>query len=226
MLRVLSRLALDTGLIAICLFVPARTIAWWRGWVLLVVLLVVRLITLVVVNRVNPALLRERARMALPGDQPWTDKVLLLAVLITGFLGLPAIAAFDVFRWHVLPRPATLVSGAGLVLFALGWGLKGVALRANAFATTVVRLQRERDHAVIDSGPYRIVRHPFYAADPLIHVGLSVWLESYFAALCAIVPIIFLVVRIRLEERFLRRELAGYDDYAARVQHRLIPRIW
>jgi protein-S-isoprenylcysteine O-methyltransferase Ste14 len=226
MTRILLRLVLDATLIAICLFVPARTIAWWHGWALLVVFLVVRLITVVVVNRVNPALLRERARMALPVDQPRADKGLLFAVLITGFLGLPAIAALDVFRWHLLPRPAPLVSGAGLVLFALGWGLKGVALRANAFATTVVRLQRERDHAVVDSGPYRVVRHPFYAADPLIHVGLSVWLESYFAALCAIVPIAFLVMRIRLEERFLRRELAGYDDYAARVPHRLIPGVW
>jgi protein-S-isoprenylcysteine O-methyltransferase Ste14 len=226
MTRILLRFVLDAVLIAGCLFLPAGTMVWWRGWVLLAVLLVVRMATILTVHRVNPALLRDRAKLTLPGDQPSADKALLIAVLVTGFLGLPAIAALDVFRWHLLPPPAPLVSGLGLVLFALGWALKGVALRANAFATTVVRLQRERDHAVVDSGPYRIVRHPFYAADPLIHVGLSLWLESFAAALCTVVPIAFLVMRIRLEERFLRRELAGYGDYATRVQYRLIPRIW
>jgi len=226
MTSILLRLALDTVLIATCLFVPAGTLSWWRAWVLLVVLLVIRVLTAFVVYRVNPALLRDRAKIALPGDQPWTDKVFLIGVLITGFLGLPVIAALDVFRWHLLPRPAPLVAGIGLLLLAIGWTLKGVVLRANAFATSVVRLQRERNHSVVDSGPYRIVRHPFYAADPLIHVGLSLWLESYLAALCAIISIVVLVTRIRFEERFLRRELAGYTEYSARVQYRLIPGVW
>ena len=57
-------------------------------------------------------------------------------------------------------------------------------------------------------------------------VGLGLWLESYAAALCAVVPIAFLVVRLELEERFLRRELPGYREYAARVPYRLLPRIW
>src|SRR5262249_19098807 len=108
MTRVLVRLVFDTALIAACLFVPAGTIAWWRAWVLLGVLLIVRTVTAIFVFRVNPALLRDRAKIALAGDQPWTDKLLLVGVLITGFLGLPVIAAFDVFRWHLLTRPAPL----------------------------------------------------------------------------------------------------------------------
>jgi protein-S-isoprenylcysteine O-methyltransferase Ste14 len=226
MTLILLRLVLDAVLVATCLFIPAGTIAWWRAWVLLAVLVVIRVLTGVLVYRVNPGLLRERAKITLPGDQPFTDKVFLIGVLITGFLGLPVMAALDVFRWHVLPRPTAVVADVGLLLFALGWTLKGVVLRANAFATSVVRLQRERNHSVVDSGPYRVVRHPFYAADPLIHVGLSLWLESYFAALCAIVSIAVLVTRIRFEERFLRRELAGYAAYSARVQYCLIPGVW
>ncbi len=114
----------------------------------------------------------------------------------------------------------------GLLLFALGWALKSLALQANAFAVTVIRLQRERTHVVADSGVYRVVRHPFYAADPLIFVGLGLWLESSAAALSAVVPFALMVLRLRLEERFLRRELPGYAAYAARVRHRLIPGIW
>jgi protein-S-isoprenylcysteine O-methyltransferase Ste14 len=87
-------------------------------------------------------------------------------------------------------------------------------------------LQRERQHAVVDTGIYGIVRHPFYAADPLILVGLGLWLESYFAALVAVIPLTFMLVRLCLEEHFLRHHLPGYSEYALRVPHRLVPGIW
>lgn len=226
MLTVMARLVADAGLFAILLFTSAGTLAWWRAWVLLAVLLLVRALGARAVYQVNPSLLRERARLPIHGDQPRTDRLLLLAVLATGFLGLPVIAGLDVFRWHVLPRPAPLLAAAGLGLFAIGWIVKNLALRANAFATAALRLQLERAHAVADSGVYAIVRHPFYAADPLILVGLGLWLESYAAALCAVVPVSLMLVRLHLEERFLRRELPGYDDYMARVPHRLVPGVW
>jgi protein-S-isoprenylcysteine O-methyltransferase Ste14 len=226
MLTVAIRLLADAVLIATLLFTAAGTLAWRRAWVLLAVLLLVRSLGAHAVYRVNPALLRERARLPIHGDQPWTDRLLLLAVLATGFLGLPVIAALDVHRWHMLPRPAALVSITGLVLFALGWSIKSLALRDNAFATAVVRLQSERGHAIADSGLYAVVRHPFYAADPFIFVGLALWLGSYAAALCAVVPVSLMVARLHVEERFLRRALPGYDDYTVRVPHRLIPGVW
>src|SRR5262245_33147129 len=98
MLRVLVRLFADAALVAILLFVAAGTLSWWRAWVLLGVLLVVRTLSAVGVYRVNPALLQERAKLPIHDDQPWTDKLLLLAVLTTGFVGLPTIAGCDVFR--------------------------------------------------------------------------------------------------------------------------------
>ena len=87
-------------------------------------------------------------------------------------------------------------------------------------------MQHERNHAVADTGVYAIVRHPFYAATPLVLVGLSLWLESYTAALGAVIPAALVVVRLRAEERFLHRELPGYGAYAQRVRHRLLPGIW
>jgi len=226
MVRVIARLVADTLLIAILLFSSAGTIAWWRAWVLLVALLLVRVIGAVAVYRVHPGLLRERAGLPTHKGQLWTDRVLLLAVLATGFLGLPIVAGLDVFRWHALPRPVASVAALGLVIFALGWSLKSLALRANAFAVAAVRIQHERAHAVAASGPYRIVRHPFYAADPLILVGLGLWLESYIAALAAAVAITLMVIRLLQEERFLRGELPGYAAYLDRVRFRLIPGVW
>jgi protein-S-isoprenylcysteine O-methyltransferase Ste14 len=226
MVVVALRLLADTGLVALVLFVSAQSLTWWRAWVLLAVLLTVRAVGAYAVFHVHPALLRERAKVPVHGSQPWTDRVLLLAVLATGFLGVPLVAGLDVFRWHLAPRPAVWVSSGGLILFALGWGLKQVALRANAFATTVVRLQSERAQTVADAGVYAIVRHPFYAADPLILVGMGLWLESSAAAFGAVLPVALMVVRLRLEERFLIGALPGYDAYMRRVPYRLVPGVW
>jgi len=226
MLRVMARLIADAALVAILLFLAAGTFAWRRAWVLVAVLLLVRVVGAIAVYRVNAGLLRERAGLPIHTEQSSTDRLLLLGVLATGFLGLPVIAGLDAFRWQALPRPAPAIAALGLVLFALGWSVKSLALRANAFAVAVVRVQSERAHAVADSGPYSIVRHPFYAADPLILVGLSLWLESYVATLSAVVPIALMVMRLLLEERFLQRELPGYSTYTERVRFRLIPGIW
>jgi protein-S-isoprenylcysteine O-methyltransferase Ste14 len=200
--------------------------AWWRAWVLVVVLLVIRIATAIIVERVNPALLRERAKLPFHAGQPWTDKLLLLGVIGTGFFGLPVIAGLDAFHWHLRPQPKPLVAAIGLIAFTVGWIIKALALYANAFATSVVRVQTERRHIVVDTGVYRFVRHPFYAADPFVFVGLGLWLESYATALFAIGPILLVIIRLQLEERFLRRRLPGYDEYARRVPRRLLPGIW
>ncbi len=224
--RIMARLVADAALVGIFLFTTARTLAWESAWVLLAVLLFVRAVGALAVYRVNPSLLHDRVKFPIHGDQPWSDRLLLMAVLSTGMLGLPTVAALDAFRWHAFPQPAPLLKDLGLVLFALGWGLKSLALWANAFAVPVVRLQRERAHALVDSGVYGVIRHPFYAADPLIFIGLGLWLESYLAVVIAGIPLTFMLVRLYFEERFLQRHLPGYDAYMLRVPHRLIPGVW
>lgn len=223
---VVVRLVADVVVVAIALFATAGTFSWWRAWVLLGVLFTVRSIGAYVVFRVSPALMLERARLPIQQGQPLLDRILVLAVLATGFVGLPMIAGVDRFRWQLLSPPSALLAAFGLVLYVSGWALKTVALRANAFAVAAVRIQREREHQVVDSGIYGFVRHPFYAADPLIYAGLGLWLGSYLAVLCAVVPMSIGLLRLRNEERVLRRELPGYSEYTDRVPHRLIPGIW
>ncbi len=93
-------------------------------------------------------------------------------------------------------------------------------------AAPVVKHQEARQHTVIDSGVYGVVRHPMYTGAVPLLVGMPLWLESYAAAIRASVPIGTLVVRILVEEQFLRRELAGYDAYRERVRYRLISCVW
>lgn len=226
MWRVLVRLTVDAALVATLLFGAAGTLAWPRAWSVVAVLLVVRGGGAYAAYRANPDLVRDRARLPLHGDQPRADKLLVLGVLATGFLGLPLVAALDVFHWHVLPVPGPGLSALGLFGVVAGWTLKSLAVRANAFAVGEVRPQRATAQAVADTGVYGLVRHPFYAADPLIHVGLGLWLGSWVATLGAAVPVALMVRRLRLEEGFLRRELPAYAAYAARVRYRLVPGVW
>ena len=226
MLKVILRVLGDAVVVAIVLFAAAGTIAWPRAWVLLAVLLVVRMLSALAIYRVNPGLLRERATVLIHRGQPWPDRIVLLAFMATAFIGVPLIATLDVFQWRLLPSPPQFLAIVGLVVFALGWVIKALALRENAFAVTVIRLQGERQHKVVDTGVYNLVRHPMYAGSPFVLLGQSLWLGSYTAALYAILPLALLMLRIALEERFLRRELAGYSEYTGRVRYRLLPGIW
>ena len=225
MFRVLTRVVADTLVIAMVLFVAAGTVAWQRAWVLVAVLLVVRVLSAIAVFRVNPALLSERSTVLIHRHQPGTDRLILLAFMGTAFVGVPVVAALDGFRWHVLPTHHH-GCGVGLGLFVLGWTIIALALAANPFATTVVRLQGERQHRVVTTGIYGVVRHPMYAGSPLVNVGLSLWLGSYAGALFATIPLGLLVIRLAYEEQFLRRELPAYRDYAKRVPYRLVPGLW
>jgi protein-S-isoprenylcysteine O-methyltransferase Ste14 len=226
MFRVLTRIIADAVVVASVLFVAAGTLAWQRAWVLVAVLLVVRTFSAIAVFRINPALLRERATALIHRDQPWSDRMILSAFMATAFVGVPAVAALDAFHWHMLPSPPLVIASVGLAMFALGWTIIAMALRANPFAVTVVRLQNARQHTVVDSGIYSVIRHPMYAGNPVVNVGLSLWLGSYAAVLFAAIPLGLLIVRIGIEERFLRRELPGYREYAARVPYRLLPGLW
>ena len=207
------------------LFLPAGTLDWWRAWVFLGVVFVGTVASTVSVFRVNKDLLEERFKPPVQKGQPFADKIVVV-LLIAAFVGLLVFIPLDVFRFHLVAKPGTFVSSLGLVLFVAGWWIMTLALRENAFAAPVVKHQEERQQKVIDSGVYSVVRHPMYAGGVPLLVGMPLWLESYAAALLASVPIGTLVLRILVEEQFLRRALAGYDSYTERVRYRLIPFLW
>ena len=100
-------------------------------------------------------------------------------------------------------------------------------MTANPHFEKTVRIQTDRDHRVIDSGPYRIVRHPGYAATAVgLLLATPLLLRSWWAFVPAVAGVAWLVLRTALEDRTLRRELAGYESYAARVRWRLVPGVW
>ncbi len=201
------------------------SLEWPRAWIFLGVVLAASIATMAYVFPGRRGLLDERFKPPFQEGQPLADKILLV-LFFASFVGVAMLVPLDVFRLHLLPAPRPLVSFLGLVLFVAGWATLSVALKHNAFAASVVRHQAERGQRVVDTGLYGVVRHPMYGGGALVMVGMPLWLESYAAAVLAIVPIGVLAVRIVVEERFLRRELEGYGAYMERVRYRLIPLVW
>jgi len=210
---------------AALLFLPTGAFDWPRAWVFLGLVLVGTTATLFIVFPGREDLLDERFKPPVQKGQPLADKIVTL-MLIAAFIGVIVFIPLDVFRFHLMSKPGAVVSTLGLILVIAGWWIISLVFRENAFAAPVVKHQEERHQKVIDTGVYSIVRHPMYAGAILLIVGMPLWLESYASALLASVVIAIIVVRILIEERFLKQELKGYDAYTKRVRYRLTPFIW
>ena len=218
----IAGIVLNVAIFGVLLFGPAGTLSWPRAWVLLGVIAVAATLS---VFAIPEDLLNERYKPPIQRGQPLADKVVIVLLLVS-FIGTVVFIPIDVFRLRLLPAPGMIVSAIGLILFAAGWWLMTAAMVENAFAAPVVRHQAERHQHVIDTGPYRIVRHPMYTSVIPFMIGMALWLGSYAAAILAILPIAVLMIRLLLEENFLRRELPGYEQYTRRTRFRLIPFVW
>jgi protein-S-isoprenylcysteine O-methyltransferase Ste14 len=130
----------------------------------------------------------------------------------------------DVFRLHLLPAPPAWIAWAGGGVAALGVALTMLAVWENRFATPNVQDQSAGGQEVIDTGVYRLVRHPIYLGYFLLIGGQALWLGSTAATLIGMgVYLAATAGRISIEERDLRARLPAYDVYARRVRGRLIP---
>jgi protein-S-isoprenylcysteine O-methyltransferase Ste14 len=223
--KVFAGVAFNVAFYALLLFVPAGTLHWWRAWVFLAVTVGVMAAAIFSILPDNADLFSQRAKGVIQKGQPLWDKVLVI-LLVVSYVGQLVFIPLDVFRFHLVSKPSGLVSLFGLVLYVAGWWIMTLAMKVNPFAVPVVRLQEERHQRVIDTGVYAVVRHPMYAGFVPMVVGPALWLGSYLAALLAIVPVAVLAVRSVFEERFLKRELKGYDTYTEKVRSRLIPFVW
>src|ERR1041385_2397954 len=207
-------------LFALALFLPAGTIAWFAGWVFLALFFGFFLGVNAWLFRHNPGLLQERMRFGTSDQKGW-DKILFPLVGLFPFVWL-AIMALDAVRFHWSAVPvwvqlvgATVLLGSFYVFF--------LTFRENSYLSPVVRVQSDRGHKVVSTGPYHYVRHPMYSGIAVFTVGTSLLLGSWYGILVGLVLIVMLARRAVLEERTLRAELHGYADYMSRVRYRLIP---
>ena len=214
----LIKIAFGIVAMGLLLFLPAGTIHWPDGWLLMIILFVPMFFAGLVMYAKAPDLLRSRLR-AKETQSEQKD--------VIKYSGLMFLAAFIIaglnfrFQWIVMPRAMAWI---GVAIFLLAYCLFGEVLRENQYLSRVIEVQE--DQTVVDTGLYGVVRHPMYTATVLLFLSMPLVLNSLisFIIMLAYIPII--VKRIKNEEEVLETELKGYKEYKQKVKYRLIPFIW
>jgi protein-S-isoprenylcysteine O-methyltransferase Ste14 len=212
------------GMMGILLFAAAGDWHWPQGWIFLAIYILGSIVFCLWLIRRDPDLLAARLAPLNQRGQPVWDKIFLVTFILVWF-GWLALMGLDARRWHTSHMPAWL-NWIGCAMIIAGFVATMWVFRANSFAAPVVRLQSERRHRVIDTGPYALVRHPMYASALFYLIGVPLQLGSWHGLLVLPLFLAGLMPRAVMEERMLMRELSGYADYTMRVRYRFIPGIW
>ena len=139
------------------------------------------------------------------------------------WLGGLVLMARDGGRYHWSHVPVW-VQVVGFMLIVSACGSRCSPSRRTA--TRRVKIQKERGHRVVTTGPYAYVRHPMYSGTLLFSVGTALLFGSWWGLLAVALFGVLIAVRAVLEEETLKAELEGYADYAAHVRYRLVPLLW
>jgi protein-S-isoprenylcysteine O-methyltransferase Ste14 len=207
----------------VLLFPSAGTLHWPGAWAFLATSALLGPACGLWLAKTDPALLAERMRLTARSEQPAADKRLVLILYVAMVAWFVAMGLDR--RVHASSVPvAAQVFGLALYLASTAFIMR--VFRENSFAAPVVKVQAERGHRVIDTGPYAWVRHPMYSGVTLFFVGVPLLVGSWCGVAMVPLFVTLLAIRAGIEERTLMAGLSGYADYVARVRYRLVPGLW
>jgi protein-S-isoprenylcysteine O-methyltransferase Ste14 len=173
--------------------------------------------------KTDPALLAERMRPMMQDAQPAADKKFMLVFGAAALVWFAAIGLDKRFDASDVP---TALQALGLAMLVASTATIMWVMRENSFAAPVIKVQAERGHRVIDTGPYALVRHPMYSGTVLFFFGVPLLLGSWWGVIVAPLFVGLFAIRAGIEERALLEGLPGYAAYTAKVRYRLAPGIW
>lgn len=205
----------------VILFVSAGRIDWPMGWASLGIYILISIINFMLVD---PTLVTERAQIRTGVNI--RDMILASLSFLFFFPLTLLVAGLDIGRYAWSPTIPLAIQVIALLVFAFGNAIGSWAMVQNKYFSTFIRIQEDRDHEVITSGPYHWVRHPGYAGVILASIALPISLGSLWALIPAFIGACGFVVRTFFEDRVLLEELNGYREYAQSVPFRLLPGIW
>ena len=218
LINALTKFICGLILVGLLIFLPAGTIHYTGGWLLVGLLFIPMLIAGFVMLFKSPAFLEKR----LDAKEKQATQKGVLAFSGLMFIGGFVVAGLDFrFGWSRMPSAVVI---AASILFLFAYALYAEVMRENAYLSRTIKV--EAGQTVVDTGLYGIVRHPMYMATVLLFLMIPMVLGSWYALIVfAFYPAI-IIVRLKDEEALLTRELAGYDAYKKKVKYRLIPFIW
>ena len=205
-------------LVGALIFLPAGTLGFWNGWLLMGILFIPMFLAGLVMMVKNPRLLESRL------DAKEKLKEQDLVVKLSGLMFLLGFVAAGLgyrFGWYQLPRGIVI---GGVAAFLLAYALYAEVLRENTYLSRTIEVQQGQK--VVDTGLYAIVRHPMYSATLLLFLSMPLVLGSVYAFLIFLVYPFIIAKRIRGEEAFLEQNLEGYREYRKKVKYRLLPFVW
>ena len=209
---------LGVALVGALIFLPAGTLSYFGGWLLMGVLFVPMFFAGIVMLVKNPTLLQSR----LHAKEKAREQSLVVKLSGLMFMAGFVLAGLGVrFGWYALPRGVAI---GGAVVFLLAYVLYAEVLRENTYLSRTIEVQENQK--VIDTGLYGIVRHPMYSVTVVLFLAMPIVLGSVYALLVFLLYPFIIAKRIRHEEAFLEKELEGYKEYKTKVKYRLIPFIW
>ena len=211
--------------IPIILLVCGWDFSWWQAWVFFVLIVTAGLGGRIWAEHRHPGILAERFKCLKAQDVKSWDKIIAPLMALSLSFPLVIVAGLDHhFAWS--PLFPIWMNLLGFILTTFGYAFATWALIKNRFFTSLVRIQKDREHEVCNSGPYRFVRHPGYAGNIFALPGIVLALGSVWTLIPVVIAIIIAVIRTELEDRTLQEELKGYKEYVQRVRYRLIPGIY
>ena len=218
LIEALTKFTCGLLLVGLLIFLPAGTLSYTYGWLLVGLLFGPMLIAGFVMLSKSPEFLKKRLDAK---EKQGAQKG------VVAFSGLMFIVGFVVagldfrFGWSKMPLWVTIVASA---LFLVAYALYAEVMRENAYLSRTIKV--EQGQTVVDTGLYGIVRHPMYAVTLLLFLMIPLVLGSFYALIVfAFYPAI-IIVRLKGEEELLTKELPGYAQYKQKVKYRLIPFIW
>jgi protein-S-isoprenylcysteine O-methyltransferase Ste14 len=219
--RALSGIAWLGPVLAMMIFVPAWSLAYWQGWTLWFLFMASCLATTLHLLRHDPALVERRIKSGPTAErEPAQRRIMAFtSVLFCAIIILPSLD--HRFGWSPVPV-AVAILGDGLVI--LGFAIILRVFRENSFASAIIEVSAGQK--VVSTGPYALVRHPMYAGALPLLVGIPLALGSWWGLAPAAVASAAIIWRLLEEERYLARNLAGYQEYQRRVRWRLAPGVW
>jgi len=214
----ICKFALGVVLVGMLVFLPAGTLNFLQGWLLVGILFVPMFFAGVVMMAKNPTLLKSRLDAKEKQGEQQTVVKLSGLMFVAGFV----IAGFNYrFGWYTLPL---WISVIGAVAFLMGYVMLAFVFKQNTFLARTIKV--EKNQTVVDSGLYGVVRHPMYSATLLLFLSMPIILGSLYAFVVFLAYPFIISMRIKNEEKLLEQELEGYNEYKQKVKYRLIPFIW
>jgi len=214
----ICKFVLGVVLVGMLVFLPAGTLNFLQGWLLVGILFVPMFFAGVVMMAKNPTLLKSRLDAKEKQGEQQTVVKLSGLMFVAGFV----IAGFNYrFGWYTLPL---WISVIGAVAFLMGYVMLAFVFKQNTFLARTIKV--EKNQTVVDSGLYGVVRHPMYSATLLLFLSMPIILGSLYAFVVFLAYPFIISMRIKNEEKLLEQELEGYNEYKQKVKYRLIPFIW